>query len=588
MNTSLGLVPSRSLLHLGLRVSSRRAVSTSCSISVAAAAASRLLSACTTLRKPVSSRPHAPWPTLRQSQWPSPGLAATSSLPARRWASSFSPPSKPDAKNGPKDEPILRDYIDLPLDYKDKIGLRFRATELSPAETKAVFGPSIKAAAANRLLRIMHGRRVAGTLDDPAFAVNTAAFTPQQRDAALAYLRKTLPVDEVLNAGLRAEDELAALEEELAERADEDHPSPKPDDAETAARMGGYEADPVYGYSALDAIRAKNQARAADEAEKQRLAEEAEQRDKGVEGGPGGGALATLGVKRPPMSPRMQRWTEEATSDLAAPPPLTLAERLLPSAAAVLLLVGVLSAFAMVYTPPRDAERLFPEVSASTATVGALIGLNALVSLAWRVPPLWRFLNRYFVLVHGMPRAVTMLTANFSHSSLGHLATNMVGLWFVGTALHDEVGRANFLAIYLASGAVGLLGSLTVFTLRGLLTVSTVGASGAVFGATTAYFWMHRFDSFKVLGLPPDPMNGPQGLGFIAMILGFHLYAFFRRGRQTIDLTSHLFGMLAGLVGIELVTGREEVPREDGMKGKREDLVKDALPREGGGDDDKA
>ncbi|KAK2053316.1 hypothetical protein LY76DRAFT_285575 [Colletotrichum caudatum] len=583
MNTSLGLVHSRSLLHLGLHVSCRRVASTSYSASVAAAAAaSRLLSTRTNLRKPVSSRPHAPWPTLRQTQWPSPGLAATSNLPTRRWASSSPPPPKSDAKKGPnKDEPILRDYIDLPLDYKDKIGLRFRDAELSPAETKAVFGPSLKTAAANRLLRIMHGRRVAGTLDDPAFAVNTAAFTPQQRDAALAYLRKTLPVDEVLNAGLRAEDELAALEKELAESADEGHPSPKPD-----------EADPVYGYSALDAIRAKNQARAAEEEqeEKKRLAEEARQEGRdGVEGG----ALATLGVKRPPMSPRMQRWTEEATSDLAAPPPLTLAERLLPSAAAVLLLVGVLSAFAMVYTPPRDADRLYPEVSASAATVGALVGLNALVSLAWRVPPLWRFLNRYFVLVHGMPRAVTMLTANFSHSSLGHLATNMVGLWFVGTALHDEVGRANFLAVYLASGAVGLLGSLAVFTLRGLLTVSTVGASGAVFGVTTAYFWMHRFDSFKVLGLPPDPMNGPQGLGFIALILGFHVYAFFRRGRQTIDLTSHLFGMLAGLVGIELVTrkkgGEGAAPsREDGLERKRGDLVKDALPREGGGGDAKA
>ncbi|KAK1989951.1 hypothetical protein LX36DRAFT_741386 [Colletotrichum falcatum] len=575
MNTSLGLVPSRSLLHLGLRFSCRRAASASCT-----AAASRLLSTCTTaLRNPVPGRPHSPWPTLRRSQWPSPGLAATYNLPTRRWASSSPPSSRPDTKS----EPILRDYVDLPLDYKDKIGLRFRATELSPAETKAVFGPSLKPAAANRLLRVMHGRRVAGTLDDPAFAVNTAAFTPRQRDAALAYLREILPVDEVLNAGLRAEDELAALEKELADPTDEDRPSLKP----AAAAAAAVPKDPVYGYSALDAIRAKNEARAAEEEEeekKRRLAE-GEKRSKDA----GGGALAALDLKRPPMSPRMRRWTEEATSDLAAPPPLTLAERLLPSAAAVLLLVGALSALAMVYVPPRDADRLYPEVSASAATVGALVGLNALVFLAWRVPPLWRFLNRYFVLVHGAPRAATMLTANFSHSSLGHLATNMVGLWFVGTALHDEVGRAAFLAVYLSSGAVGLLGSLAVYTLRGLLTVSTVGASGAVFGVTTAYFWTHRFDSFKVLGLPPDPMNGPQGLGFIAVILGFHVYALFRRGRQTIDLTSHLFGMLAGLVGVELVTrGRREgegVAREDGLERKRGDLVKDALPREGGADD---
>ncbi|OHE93661.1 rhomboid family protein [Colletotrichum orchidophilum] len=503
-----------------------------------------------------------------------------------RWASSSSALQTP--KTDYKNEPVLRDYVDLPLDYKDKLGLRFReeAKDLSSSEVRAVFGSSLKPAAANRLLRIMHGRRVAGTLEDPAFAINTTAFTSQQCDAALAYLREKIPVDEVLNAGLRAEDELAALEKELAESVDEDTSS-----SSTTAAAGpktpslrkenSLKPDPVYGYSAFDAIRARNQAKAAEE--EKRLIEEAEA--KGIEYNPG---TLSIPIKRPPMTPRMQKWTEEGSaSDLAAPPPLTLAERILPSAAVVLLLVGLLSAFAAVYTPPRNADRLFPEVSPSTATVGALIGLNVLVACAWRVPPLWRFLNRYFVLVHGMPRAVTMITANFSHSSFGHLATNMVGLWFMGTALHDEVGRANFLGIYLASGAFGFLGSLTAYTLRGLLTVSTVGASGAVFGVATAYFWMHRFDSFKVLGFPPDPMNGPQGLGFIALILGFHVYAFFRRGKQTIDLTSHLFGMLAGVVGVEFVTkGKkgEEGARVDGLERKRGDLVKDAPPRESQGD----
>ncbi|TDZ23625.1 Rhomboid protein 1 [Colletotrichum orbiculare MAFF 240422] len=147
----------------------------------------------------------------------------------------------------------------------------------------------------------------------------------------------------------------------------------------------------------------------------------------------------------------------------------------------------------------------------------------------------------------------------------------MACLWFVGTALHDEVGRANFLAVYLSSGAVGFLGSLTWFTLRGMLAVSTVGASGAVFGVATAYFWMHRFDTFKIMGFPPEPMNGPQGLGFIGLILGVQIYAMFRRGKQTVDLTSHLFGMLAGLIGVELVTKRKDVEKQ------REDLVKDAL-----------
>ncbi|KXH40920.1 rhomboid family protein [Colletotrichum simmondsii] len=587
MNASLGLIPSRSILHLGLRAACRSARNTTSS-----SPTSRLLSTCTILasrRTPAATQTYIPGPSsLRRTQWPSPSLAAmTAGKSTQRWASSSasSPPPKTDYKN----EPLLREYVDLPLDYKDKHGLRFREEnkDLTAAEVRAVFGASLKPAAANRLLRIMHGRRVAGTLEDPAFAINTAAFTAQQRDAALAYLREKTPVDEVLNAGLRAEDELAALEKDLAEEessADQHDSSSAAAGSKTPSlrkETPVVKPDPVYGYSAFDAIRAKNQAKAAEE--EARLIAEAEA--KGIEYNPG---TLSIPIKRPPMTPRMAKWTEQgAASDLAAPPPLTFAERILPSAAVVLLLVASLAAFAAVYTPPRDADRLFPEVSASTATVGALITFNVLVSVAWRVPPLWRFLNRYFVLVHGMPRAVTMITANFSHSSLGHLATNMVGLWFMGTALHDEVGRANFLAIYLASGAVGFLGSLTAFTLRGLLTVSTVGASGAVFGVATAYFWMHRFDSFKVLGFPPDPMNGPQGLGFIALILGFHIYAFFRRGKQTIDLTSHLFGMLAGLVGIEFVTGRKaEGARVDGLEKKkaRGDLVADAPPRDGQGD----
>ncbi|TEA13824.1 Rhomboid protein 1 [Colletotrichum sidae] len=545
MNASLGLVPSRSLLHLGIRACRRAACTNTSSPTV------RLLSI---FRAPAKPRPS--WSRIITSAWPSP---ASTAMQHARYASS--------AKSRVE---IIREYEDLPLKYTDKAGLQFRETDLTPNETTALFGAALKPKQANKLLRILHGRRVAGTLEDPAFSINTASYTAAQQDAALEFLRKTTPVDEVLNAGLRAEDELAALEKELVESADETTvPSLKKSIETDAATPDAkpkpptdYKADPVYGYSALDAIRAKNQAKA--KAEEERLAREAAEKGEAPPG-----TVATVPMHRPPMSPRMQKWHEEGGSKLEAPPELTVAERVLPSAAAVLLLIGGLTAFAMIYVEPNERERMFPEISASAATVGGLIFLNALTWAAWKVPPFWRFLNRNFVLVHGMPRAVSMLTANFSHLSAWHLATNMACLWFVGTALHDEVGRANFLAVYLSSGAVGFLGSLTWFTLRGMLAVSTVGASGAVFGVATAYFWMHRFDTFKIMGFPPEPMNGPQGLGFIGLILGVQIYAMFRRGKQTVDLTSHLFGMLAGLIGVELVTKRKDVE-------KREDLVKDA------------
>ncbi|KAF6836829.1 rhomboid-like protein [Colletotrichum plurivorum] len=561
MNASFGLLPSRSLLRAGLRLCR----SSSSTTARTTPATSAYLSTYTFPR----ARPRpSPWsPTCARSLWPSPATQHPSpSQLLLRWASSSA-----------RSEPILTHYEDLPLEYRDKVGLRFRDADLTPAEVKAVFGDaSPKPAAANRLLRILHGRRVAGTLDDPAFAVNTAAFTPRQRDAALAYLRETVELDEVLNAGLRAEDELAQLEKDLVEDPQEAAAQSLRDngkennDSEAAPKVE-YKPDPVYGYSAIDAIRAKNQARNA--AEEARLRKEAAER--GEDYAENSGTLA-LPIKRPPMTARMQKWTDDgASSDLEAPPELTFFERILPSAAVVLLLVGGLSALAMVYSPLRDADRLFPEVRASAATVGTILALNTAVFLAWRVPPLWRFLNTYFVMVHGAPRAITMITANFSHMKLSHLATNMFGLWFVGTSLHDEVGRANFLAIYMSSGAVGLLGSLVGYTLRGVLTVSTLGASGAVFGVATAYFWTHRYDYFKLAGFPPEPMNGVQGLGLLGLILGLHVWSMVRPGPATIDVTTHLVGMATGFLGVEIVQAR--MRKEGGeVEKKREDLVKDA------------
>ena len=57
--------------------------------------------------------------------------------------------------------------------------------------------------------------------------------------------------------------------------------------------------------------------------------------------------------------------------------------------------------------------------------------------------------------------------------------------------MHDDVGRANFLAIYMSSGAIASLVSLTSFVLRKNLITSSLGASGAVAGVIAAYCWLH-------------------------------------------------------------------------------------------------
>ncbi|KAH6689138.1 hypothetical protein F5X68DRAFT_205048 [Plectosphaerella plurivora] len=515
----LGLVPARSALLLGIRGI--------CSQAATRRGASRLLSSCS-LASQTRSSEHA----LRQ---PTGLTIAAQCLGLRQQPRFYST----------QYDLIIDRYEDLPESYTDKEGLPFRKTDLSSSEVKRIFGPGIKSAAANRLLRILHGRRVAGTLDDPAYHGNTSSFSQDDKTKALVYLRRTIEVDELLNAGLRAEDELRELELEAAGEVD-----PLDDPVAAAnAKLAARKPDPVYGDSVFDGIRARNIAK-REEQERIEAEERAEQER--LRPGP----LAKLDDKPRELSPRMQQWMEQGTSNLEAPPELSHFERLLPSTAFVALLVVTVAGLAAIYTPPSDYDRLFPEISPAYATVGAIVAINLAVHLAWRIPPLWGFLNRYFILVHGVPKAPTVLTSVFSHQHfLYHLIPNMIGLCAIGPALHDDIGRAGFLAIYLASGAMGFLGSLYWFTLRGILTSATIGASGAVYGIFTGYFWLHRFDSFKILNFPPDPLDGPQGLVFIAMAIGLHIWGVTRKGAKITDYPSHLAGMATGLVGVHLMTG---------------------------------
>jgi membrane associated rhomboid family serine protease len=68
--------------------------------------------------------------------------------------------------------------------------------------------------------------------------------------------------------------------------------------------------------------------------------------------------------------------------------------------------------------------------------------------------------------------------------------------------VHDELGRGNFLAIYLASGVVGSMMSLTNFVLLGQLGMSSLGASAGTSGIVAAWCMFH---SKFVLCTPSSP-----------------------------------------------------------------------------------
>ena len=457
---------------------------------------------------------------------------------------------------------MIKNYVDVPPNYRDETGLDYSREDLTAEQILDVFGPSTSTPRANLLLRILHGRRVAGTLDDPAYRINTAHYRKFEVETALAWLRQNVPVDEVVNAGLRAEDELRDIERALEEErkkqeeaasgeggaADNSVPATGSDKGTVETPQSGIRLyqdrapDDVYGQGVIDRIRARNEARwEVEQKRREKERKEREEEDAKHNIGP----LAKVEGGGRQMSVRMKAWQEAAASPLKEPPKMAKWERLLPSVALVLLLAGALHVVAQVYQPPPQSARLWPELPPASATVLTLIGANLLVFALWRFPPLYGFMNRYFIVVPATPKPLSMVGAFFSHQKFGHMLSNMLFLWFFGTRLHEEVGRAEFLSIYFASGCFGFLASMSNIVLRNNLHLTTLGASGAVFGIAAAYFTMHRFDNFKIFDLPPEPYTGIQGLGFLGLMLGLQIVAMTGRNKL-VDVLSHLGGMAAG------------------------------------------
>lgn len=165
-------------------------------------------------------------------------------------------------------------------------------------------------------------------------------------------------------------------------------------------------------------------------------------------------------------------------------------ERLLPSALVTMVTLALCASFAYFYQPPSNDARLFPNVSPAFATCAAIVALNAAVWLAWKWPPFYLTMNKYFVLVPGYPFAMSIIGNTISHSSFFHLANNMFWLFTVGIHLHDLIGRGNFLALYGGLSALSSWTSLSTHVARNFLITETRGASGAVLGVIAAYLWL--------------------------------------------------------------------------------------------------
>jgi membrane associated rhomboid family serine protease len=95
-------------------------------------------------------------------------------------------------------------------------------------------------------------------------------------------------------------------------------------------------------------------------------------------------------------------------------------------------------------------------------------------------------------------RPWTLVTYMFLHGGLWHILFNMLGLWFFGPRLEEELGGNRFLVLYFVSGLMGAFFSF-LFAFHSPI----IGASAAVYGVLLGFarFWPR--EKLLVWGIVP-------------------------------------------------------------------------------------
>jgi membrane associated rhomboid family serine protease len=139
-----------------------------------------------------------------------------------------------------------------------------------------------------------------------------------------------------------------------------------------------------------------------------------------------------------------------------------------------------------------------------TPWVGRLLVANLIAFLLQRT-----VFPAYLDLFAFAPAAVwvrpwTLITYQFVHAGILHLAFNLIALYFFGPPVEARLGGARFLGFYLLCGLGGaaLAGALSMV----VPLISLVGASAAILGVATAFAWY--WPNAPVLVFPfPEPFS---------------------------------------------------------------------------------
>jgi membrane associated rhomboid family serine protease len=148
-----------------------------------------------------------------------------------------------------------------------------------------------------------------------------------------------------------------------------------------------------------------------------------------------------------------------------------------------------------------------------------------------------------------------LLTSMFMHGGIAHLLGNMWFLWIFGDNVEDEIGRIQFIILYLLSGVAGAAAHVA---LNAKSTIPMVGASGAISGVLGAYLVLHPSARVKMLFL--IRFIRIPAWSYLLIWIGLQVLGLSQASKTTglgVAYWAHIGGFVAGLFLSIVVTPRQ-------------------------------
>ncbi len=139
-----------------------------------------------------------------------------------------------------------------------------------------------------------------------------------------------------------------------------------------------------------------------------------------------------------------------------------------------------------------------------------------------------------------------LITGGFVHAGLGHLAFNMITLYYFGPFLELTLGSVSFLLIYFGSSLTA--SAFSYFIHRSNENYSAVGASGSISGLVFAFCLFNPFRQLILFFVVPMP-----AWFFALAFVGFSIYAMKKKFKGELGRIAHE-AHLGGAIGGVLLT----------------------------------